>query len=212
VDGSFVTFVGLAILVIVTPGPDTALTIRNALLGGHSAGVFTALGVATGQMTWALAISVGVVTILLASAPVFYALKLASAVYLIGLGAQSLLAALRSGHRAASDIVDGGGVRIGPALALRQGLVNNLGNPKMAASLASILPQFALQHDGILAASVCLGMTPAALTLVWLIVYTLAVSACRSFLKRRHVRSTIAAATGAARIGLGVRVAFEARE
>jgi threonine/homoserine/homoserine lactone efflux protein len=30
---------------IVTPGPDTALTIRNTLVGGRPAGVATALGV-----------------------------------------------------------------------------------------------------------------------------------------------------------------------
>jgi threonine/homoserine/homoserine lactone efflux protein len=40
--------VGVATLVIVTPGPDTALTIRNALLGGRAAGVATAAGVALG--------------------------------------------------------------------------------------------------------------------------------------------------------------------
>jgi threonine/homoserine/homoserine lactone efflux protein len=94
--------------------------------------------------------------------------------------------------------------------ALREGIVNNLGNPKMAVSFASILPQFAPPHDGTFAASVFLGMSLAALTLVWLIVYALAVAAVRSFLKRRPVRSTIEAATGAAPIGLGVRVALEA--
>jgi threonine/homoserine/homoserine lactone efflux protein len=32
-----VAFLGLAVVVIVTPGPDTALTVRNALLGGRMA-------------------------------------------------------------------------------------------------------------------------------------------------------------------------------
>jgi hypothetical protein len=34
-------FVGVAALVIVTPGPDTALTIRNSLLSGRRARVFS---------------------------------------------------------------------------------------------------------------------------------------------------------------------------
>ena len=42
-------FLGVAALVIVTPGQDTALTIRNTLLGGRTAGVATALGVSSGQ-------------------------------------------------------------------------------------------------------------------------------------------------------------------
>jgi threonine/homoserine/homoserine lactone efflux protein len=54
-------FFALAIVVIGTPGPDTALTIRNSLLGGRTAGVATALGVALGQATWSLATSACVV-------------------------------------------------------------------------------------------------------------------------------------------------------
>ena len=48
-DGSFAAFVGISAVVIMTPGQDTALTIRNALLGGRPAGVATAVGVAVGQ-------------------------------------------------------------------------------------------------------------------------------------------------------------------
>jgi threonine/homoserine/homoserine lactone efflux protein len=95
VDGSLLTFLGVAVLVIVTPGPDTALTIRSTLLGGRAGGVSTALGVATGQLVWALATSAGLVAVLLASEPVFRAVKLAGAVYLIVLGAHALRAALR---------------------------------------------------------------------------------------------------------------------
>ena len=46
--GPLIAFIGIAALVICTPGPDTAMTIRNALLGGRSAGLATALGVSTG--------------------------------------------------------------------------------------------------------------------------------------------------------------------
>ena len=42
--GALWAFVGVATLVIVTPGPDTALTVRNALLGGRRAGMATAAG------------------------------------------------------------------------------------------------------------------------------------------------------------------------
>lgn len=48
----FIAFLGVAVLVIVTPGQDTALTIRNTLLGGRVGSMVTAAGVATGQATW----------------------------------------------------------------------------------------------------------------------------------------------------------------
>jgi threonine/homoserine/homoserine lactone efflux protein len=72
---SFLAFIGVSLLVIVTPGPDTAITIRNTLFGGRAGGLFTALGIASGQAIWALATSVGIVALLIASAPLFLALK-----------------------------------------------------------------------------------------------------------------------------------------
>ena len=120
-----VAFVPVAAVVICTPGPDTALTIRNALTGGRAAGVLTAAGVAIGQAVWTAAASLGLTSLLRASAPAFLALKVAGAAYLIFLGLQALRAArARRGHD-----VDAAAHRppMRPARALRQGLLNDLG-------------------------------------------------------------------------------------
>src|SRR5688572_10687101 len=63
---SFLAFLGVSAVVIMTPGPDTAVTVRNTLLGGRFAGILTALGISTGQAIWALATSFGVVALLVA--------------------------------------------------------------------------------------------------------------------------------------------------
>src|SRR4029079_8249890 len=97
-DASLLAFLGIAALVIVTPGPDTALTIRNTLGGGRSGGIGTALGVAAGQVVWTIAASAGLAALLVASAPAFTALRLTGAVYLVWLGAHSLWIALRGGN------------------------------------------------------------------------------------------------------------------
>src|SRR5258708_39111447 len=92
---TYLAFLGISLVVIMSPGPDTALTIRNTLLGGARAGVFTAIGVSAGQIIWALAASAGGVGLLVASAPVFEVLKLAGAAYLIWIGGQTLYSAFR---------------------------------------------------------------------------------------------------------------------
>ena len=69
-DTAFLTFLGISALVIATPGPDPALTPRNALVGGRRVGIFTALGVSVGQVVWAITTSVGLVALLVASEPV----------------------------------------------------------------------------------------------------------------------------------------------
>ncbi len=88
-DG-FLAFFSVSLIVIVTPGPDTAVTIRNTLIGGRSGGVLTALGIASGQTIWAFATSIGIVTLLVASEPLFLMVKYAGAAYLAFLGAQAL--------------------------------------------------------------------------------------------------------------------------
>ena len=63
----------------------TALTIRNSRLGERRSGVFTSLGVAAGRATWTVATSAGIAALLVASEPVFRAVRYAGAIYMTGL-------------------------------------------------------------------------------------------------------------------------------
>ena len=204
----FTAFLGVVVLVIVTPGPDTALTIRNTLLGGRTAGLATAAGVAAGQAVWALAAAVGIAALVQASQPAFTALRLLGAAYLVFLGVQSLVAAVRGHRRAALDLAArGAGLR--PAVALRQGLLSNLANPKMAAFFTSLLPQFVAGPS--FAPLLALGLVLCGLTLVWLAAYAVAVARAGDLLRRPLVRRAIDAATGAVLVALGLRVAADRR-
>lgn len=109
-------FLGVAVLVIVTPGQDTALTIRNTLLGGGTGGVFTAIGVAAGQATWTLVTSLGIGALLAASQSQFFGLKLAGSAYLVFLGAHTILGVLRSRHQAEAAVVGRSGTRLAERL------------------------------------------------------------------------------------------------
>ncbi len=203
--GQLVAFVAVAAVVIVTPGPDTALTIRNTLLGGRRSGILTAAGVAGGQAVWTLAASAGVAAVLVASEPAFLAVRLAGAAYLVFLGLQALLVAVR-GREPAAAAARGG--RLAPRTALRQGLVSNLGNPKMAVFFTSLLPQFGgTSFAGLLA----FGLLFCSLTLVWLAAYAAAVARAGDVLRRPRVRRTVEAITGAVLVALGLRLATEQR-
>jgi threonine/homoserine/homoserine lactone efflux protein len=195
-----VAFLGVSAVVIVTPGQDTALTIRNTLLGGRSGGIATAAGVVSGQLVWALAASAGLSAVLLASAPLFMAIRIAGAAYLVLLGVQALVAAIRGAHR-----VDADAAPRRPRAPYRQGVLSNLGNPKMAVFFTSLLPQFGSSFAAMLA----LGLVFATLTLVWLSAYAVAVAKATNFLQRSWVRRALDAATGLVLVALGLRVATE---
>jgi threonine/homoserine/homoserine lactone efflux protein len=192
------SFLGVSALVIVTPGQDTALTIRNSLRAGRRGGVMTALGVSTAQVVWAAATSAGLAALLVASEPVFLALRWLGAAYLVFLGLQSLVRSVRGAHRA-----DGRPRR--SRSAYRQGLVSNLGNPKMAIFFSSLLPQFAHSFGALFV----LGLLFAAMTLTWLSAYAVAVSKAGDVLRRTNVRRVIDAVVGAVLVAFGARLAAE---
>ena len=211
-SGTLLSFLAIAAVVIATPGPDTALTIRSTLLGGRRAGVFTALGVASGQAVWTIATSVGLGALLAASEPVFRAVKLVGAAYLVYLGAQALLAAIRMRvERAPVAAGEAGVPRLPPLVALRQGLISNLTNPKMAAFFPALLPQFVPAGDAAFAALLLLGFLFSALTLAWLTGYAFVVAKAGDFLRRPRIRCALEALSGAVLIALGIRLATERR-
>ena len=199
-----VGFLLVAALVIVTPGQDTALTIRNTLAGARRAGVATAAGVSAGQAVWTLATSVGLAAVIAASEPVFSAVKLAGAVYLVVLGLDSLRDAMRRRARPTTA----GAANVRTSRAFRQGLLSNLGNPKMAVFFTSLLPQFGGESFGALLA---LGLVFCMMTFVWLSAYAAAVAKAGDVLRRPAVRRILDAVVGVVLVGLGLRLASERR-
>ena len=196
--GTYLAFVGVSLLVICTPGQDTALTIRNTLAGGRRAGVATALGVAGGQATWTVATSAGLAVVIVASQPVFTAIRVAGAAYLIYLG---LKAILQRGHQSAAQAIG--------RHAFAQGFLSNLANAKMVAFFLSLLPPFAGPHPAF-AILLALGLNFALFTLAWLAGYAFAVERFGHWLRRTRVRKTLDSILGAVLVALGVRVGLEA--
>jgi threonine/homoserine/homoserine lactone efflux protein len=212
VSTQFLAFLGIAAVVICVPGPDTALTIRNALAGHRRYGISTAAGVATGQLTWTVAASLGIASLLLASAPAFQAVRWAGAAYLIFLGIRSLWSAVRrpqSRPWPEDDDARRLSGQLTPGRAFRQGLFSNLSNPKMAAFFLSLLPQFVPVGAGSLVGSLLLGAVFCLLTFVWLCAYAVAVNRMREALRRGPVKRLLDAVAGAVLVGFGVRLTAE---
>lgn len=205
-------FLAVSAIVIITPGPDTAVTIRNTLFGGRSGGVLTALGIAAGQAIWAFATSIGIVAALIAFEPLFLAIKYAGAAYLVYLGIQALReaawpSALKNGDKPTAALV----LRPARLRAFHQGLISNLGNPKMAVFFASLLPQFVPSGEATFSALMVLGLLFSAMTFAWLVLYAAIIARAGDLLRRPSVYRIVQGITGAFLIGLGVRVAAEQR-
>ncbi len=198
-------WVALSALLIATPGPDTALIIRNALAAGPRASTMSALGVAVGTLVWVTASAVGVGVLLERSSTAFTILKLAGAAYLCYLGLRSLLS-----PRDQNVTPVAGRLKLGDRGAWSQGLLSNLLNPKTGAFFVTVMPQFTNPGDPLTRLLLMVAVFEVML-LAWLIAYGHVVSRLgRSGLGTR-VRQVMTKLTGLVLIGLGARLAFERR-
>jgi threonine/homoserine/homoserine lactone efflux protein len=204
-DARLGAFVVLSTLLIVTPGPDTALIIRNALSSGPGASTLSAVGVAVGTLVWTTAAALGVGVLLEQSSIAFTVLKLVGAAYLCYLGLRSLLS-----RRALRPAVEGLHESLRDRQAFSQGLLSNLLNPKTGAFFVTVMPQFLSAGDPPLRL-VAMVVAYESILLVWLIAYGHAVSRAGRSRFGARARAALTRLSGLVLIGLGARLAFERR-
>jgi threonine/homoserine/homoserine lactone efflux protein len=199
-----VAFAAVAAVIVVVPGPDMALILRNGVAHGRHAAVATALGINAGLLVWALAAALGIAALLHASATAFTFLKLAGAAYLVWLGVRALLDAWRgsaSSERCSRR-------KTSP---FREGLLSNLFNPKIALVYTTLIPQFIDRGGSEVAQTFVLAGVFIAMGLAWLTGYALLVAKLGTLLRRSPIRRMVNAVAGTVLTALGVRLAFERR-
>ena len=208
-DGRFAAWIAIAVVLIVTPGPDTALIIRNAVRAGARATSWSAVGVGVGSSLWAAASVLGLAVVLETSEIAFDTLKYAGAAYLIYLGLRTIIGTLQPAAEVTGPMRTAEST-LGGRVAFAQGLLNNLLNPKAGAIFVSAMPQFIEPHDSVfrlIAMVVCYDL----LVVAWLCTYGVAISRARRSGIGVRVRTTLERVTGAVMIGLGMRLALERR-
>jgi threonine/homoserine/homoserine lactone efflux protein len=207
-SGHLIGFTLASLVIIVIPGPGVLFVIGRALAHGRRTAIATAAGHAVGNYVVAACVAVGLGTLLQRSAPVFTAVKLAGALYLIFLGIQAFrhrdsLASAMSSAAGASD-----GWR-----ALRDGVIVGVTNPKAFILFGAILPQFINRGEGnVPAQMLLLALISVGLGLASDSTWGLAASGARGWFARSPRRyALVGGAGGLALIGVGVTVALTGR-
>ncbi|MEU8120683.1 LysE family translocator [Spirillospora sp. NPDC049024] len=214
---SLLAFAGAAVLIAMAPGPSTVVIMRQSMRS-RRAGLATVLGNETGVLLWGVAAAVGLSALLAASRLAYEGLRIAGAVVLVWFGVRALWHARRGGPAAAGP--DAGSEAAGRVAGevpgsgwrcYRLGLVTNFANPKAGVFAVSFLPQFVPEGWPVAAVLVGFSVLWALIDLVWYTVVVWLVGAARRVLGRPGVRRRLDQVSGVVLVGLGVRLAAEAR-
>lgn len=211
-DSRFIAFLGIAALLTIIPGADTALVTRNAIARGRTAAFFTTFGVCSGLLFHATASALGLSAILRESARLYEWMKLMGAAYLVYLGVRAFWGARADGQRPEHLITsrqNGTSASLGRSFG--EGLLNNVLNPKVAIFYLTFLPQFIGPNEPVLRRSLFLACVHVLMGLVWLCSYAMLLDRMSAVLTRPTVKRRLEAFTGVVLVGFGLRLAAERR-
>jgi threonine/homoserine/homoserine lactone efflux protein len=199
---SFLSFLAVAAVAVLIPGPDTFVVMRTALADGRRAATWAAAGSGAGNLVWGTTSVLGVAAVLAASSSAFAALKLAGAVYLVVLGAQALLAAARGESLAAESSPRD---ELSRSAAFRRGLVSDLLNVKVGLFWTALVPQFVTAESSPLLPPAMV-LTMASMAFGWLTAYAYLAARLSRTLKRRGSSMAVNGTVGAVLVALGARL------
>ncbi len=211
---SLPAFLLAVLLIAASPGPAIALILRRAALRGFRGAVPTVLGLELGLYVWALLAAAGFAALVAASEVAFLVLRVVGAVVLVWLGLQAWRAAWRERH-ATVDAEDLPGAAAaggrGWWVALGEGLLVQLANPKAAVFVIAFYPQFVPAARPLFATTAVLALVQVALETLLYLCLAAGVARAGAWFRRPRVRSALETVSGTVLVGLGVRVAVSSR-
>lgn len=196
-------YVVAASVLTITPGLDTAMVLRTAIVDGRSSSVKATVGIALGCLIWGAVVSLGLGALLQASALAYSLLKFLGAAYLVLLGMQLLVK-----PRATMMCDEGVKSSAGSGSVLRKGLLANLLNPKVGLFYVTFLPQFVPEEVNIASYTFFLVAIHVLLTLAWLGVLIFVTNPIGKFLRRPKVVMVMDRLTGGIFLFFGIKLAL----
>jgi len=204
-DTQLLAFVGVSLLLAVTPGPDMAVVTRNALAHGRRGVLLTTTGIGLALVIWTTATAVGLSAVLRASGDLLFVLKIAGAAYLAYLGVRTLL----DSRMRPADLLDAAPPPAPAHAIFRQGFLSAISNPKLGVFFVTFLPQFVGPGQSLLPRLLELGFVFAVIGWTWMNVYGLLITRIRDIITAPRVRQWMQRVTGVVLLGFGARLALE---
>jgi threonine/homoserine/homoserine lactone efflux protein len=193
-------------LIVLLPGPDTLVVVRNLLRGGRRRAIVTATGVLSGLVVWVVAASLGLSALLRASHTGYDVLRYVGGAYLLFIGVQSL-----RGRSAPTGDVEVEPRKYGPLLGSGYfaGLATDLLNPKVGVFFVTFLPAFVPRGSDVGVVTLLLGAIFVVEALLYFVFLIGIADRVLRWMTDARTRRRLDRGAGLVFIGFGLRLATE---
>jgi len=201
-DG-LVAFITITLLIIIVPGPDFFVVMKNSITSGKGNGAMAALGITTGHVCYSLLAIFGIIFILANMYYVFLTIKIMGAIYLVYLGIRSIISARQSMNFSTSQMKV---QNVSYLTSYRQGFFSTILNPKALLYYISILPQFLSTGDAVTSQIAVLSAIVTTVILLWFTFCVYIFQYIKLLFTNRKVKAIFDYTVGAILIGLSLNL------
>ena len=205
------TYIAIVGMMVLLPGADTILLIKNTISHGTKAGLYTMMGMATGTTFWTLIAVLGLSMLIAQSVVLFSIIKYLGAAYLIYLGIKSFFAKSSLPLEQTQEI---------PSTSLpapsnsnnkssfMQAFLSNILNPKAVLVYITIMPQFINVNGNVNQQLIILGSIATILAVVWFLILIFLMDYAKKWFESAKFLKAFQKSTGVILVAFGIRTAF----
>jgi threonine/homoserine/homoserine lactone efflux protein len=204
---NIITFITVATLLVISPGPNGCLIAKTVPLSGPRAGLANVAGFVAALYVHGTLSIFGISIILVQSANVFFVFKMLGAVYLIWLGFKALRNALNQSSSAAAVPVEQAKKLTSMRGAFYEGFLTNALNPKVSVFYLAAFPQF-MPVDGSAFSAYFLVTAHVLVNVVWFSAMVFTLTKIKSATNNPKFKTWLNAITGVVFIGFGTKLAL----
>lgn len=200
-------FTVIALFIVMVPGVDSLLVLKNTMVYGKRAGIFTMLGIIVALFVWTALTVLGLATIISKSLLLFTIIKYGGALYLVWLGIQSWRA--RSQNMTLALQQQTIQVKSNCFNCMTQGITTDLLNPKTLLLYVTLMPQFIDPTHAVNQQLIILALILVILSVIWLTMVVVIIHIIRKWFMKPTVQQLFNKCTSIALIGIGIKIATE---
>ncbi|CAF1842947.1 LysE family transporter [Bacillus subtilis] len=204
---SLLAYIPIAAMMVIIPGADTMLVMKNTLRYGPKAGRYNILGLATGLSFWTVIAILGLSVVIAKSVILFTTIKYLGAAYLIYLGVKSFFAksmfSLDDMQSQAKNMASS--PKRYYKTSFMQGSLSNILNPKTVLVYVTIMPQFINLNGNINQQLIILASILTLLAVLWFLFLVYIIDYGKKWMKNSKFQKVFQKITGIILVGFGIK-------